>query len=140
MKTLDEFSPVLPERAGAGETVLVVDDEVAVRRFAMRVLEREGYGILEARDGVEALEVIRGGLVSIEVVVSDIVMPRLNGVELIQALATTNPSLPVILMSGYTTAALSELSIATPCAVLAKPFAPERLVEEVERCIKRPAA
>ena len=140
MKTLDEFSPVLPERAGGGETVLVVDDEVAVRRFAMRVLEREGYGVLEARDGVEALEVVRGGLVSIEVVVSDIVMPRLNGVELIQALATTNPSLPVILMSGYTTAALSELSIATPCAMLAKPFAAERLVEEVERCIKRPAA
>ena len=140
MNALDEFSPVLPGRTSGGATILVVDDEVAVRRFAMRVLEREGYSVCEAKDGAEALEMVRAGPVSIEVVVSDIVMPRLNGVELIQALATTNPSLPVILMSGYTTAALSELSIATPCAVLAKPFAPERLVEEVERCIKRPAA
>ena len=136
MKTLDELSSEIPLRAGAGATILVVDDEGAVRRFAGRVLEREGYTVREARDGAEALDLVRQGG-SFDVVVSDIVMPRLNGVELMQALASSHPDLPVILMSGYATAALSELGIVAPCSILAKPFPPERLLEEVRRCMRR---
>ena len=71
-----------------------------------------------------------------DVVVSDIVMPRLTGVELLQTLAADNPEIPVILMSGYGTAQLAEQGIASPCGVLAKPFPPERLLEEVRRCIR----
>jgi two-component system cell cycle sensor histidine kinase/response regulator CckA len=138
MKTLDEFSPASPERAGAAGSVLVVDDETAVRRFAARVLQREGYVVAEATDGVEALDLVRTNGVSVEVVVSDIVMPRLNGVELMKALAESHPDLPVILMSGYATAALSEMGIATPCSILTKPFPGERLLAEVQRCIRRP--
>jgi DNA-binding NtrC family response regulator len=137
MKTLDELSSPVPVRTSAGQTVLLVDDEAAVRRFAARVLEREGYLVHEARDGAEALDLVRKGG-SFEVVVSDIVMPRLNGVELMQALASSHPDLPVILMSGYATAALSDLGIVAPCSILAKPFPPERLLEEVRRCIQRP--
>jgi DNA-binding NtrC family response regulator len=138
MKTLDQLSTELPLRSGSGTNVLLVDDEGAVRRFAGRVLEREGYSVREARDGVEALDLLRQGGVSFDVVVSDIVMPRLNGVELMRALATSHPELPVILMSGYATAALSDLGIVAPCSILPKPFTPERLVEEVRRCIRRP--
>jgi DNA-binding NtrC family response regulator len=136
MKSLDEFSSEAPLRAGGGRTVLVVDDESAVRRFAVRVLERERYIVLEASDGAEALELVRENA-SIEVVISDIVMPRLNGVELMQALASSHPDLPVILMSGYATSALSDMGIAPPCSILVKPFPPERLLEEVRRCIQR---
>jgi two-component system cell cycle sensor histidine kinase/response regulator CckA len=135
MKTVDELSSALPLRAGA-EIVLVVDDESAIRHFAVRVLVQEGYGVVEAGDGAEALELITQGRISFEVVVSDIVMPRLNGVELIQALSVSHPDLPVILMSGYATVALAELGIAAPCAILAKPFPAERLLEEVRRCIR----
>jgi two-component system cell cycle sensor histidine kinase/response regulator CckA len=135
MKTVDELSSALPLRAGA-EIVLVVDDESAIRHFAVRVLVQEGYGVVEAGDGAEALELITQGGISFEVVVSDIVMPRLNGVELIQALSVSHPDLPVILMSGYATVALAELGIAAPCAILAKPFPAERLLEEVRRCIR----
>jgi len=135
MKTVDELSSALPLRAGA-EIVLVVDDESAIRHFAVRVLVQEGYGVVEAGDGAEALELITQGGISFEVVVSDIVMPRLNGVELIQALSVSHPDLPVILMSGYATVALGELGIAAPCAILAKPFPAERLLEEVRRCIR----
>ena len=138
MKTLDQLSTELPLRSGSGTNVLLVDDEGAVRRFAGRVLEREGYSVWEARDGAEALDLLRQGGVSFEVVVSDIVMPRLNGVELMRALATSHPELPVILMSGYATAALSDLGIVAPCSILPKPFTPERLVEEVRRCSRRP--
>jgi len=138
MKTLDEFSPASPGGAGAEASILVVDDETAVRRFAVRVLQREGYTVVEATDGIEALDLVRGAGTSLEVVVSDIVMPRLNGVELMKALSESHPHLPVILMSGYATAALTELGISAPCSILTKPFPAERLIDEVQRCMHRP--
>jgi two-component system cell cycle sensor histidine kinase/response regulator CckA len=136
MKTLDTLSPAVSLRASEAPSILVVDDEGAVRRFAMRVLEREGYSVAEACDGAEAFELIRQGR-TFDAVVSDIVMPRMNGVELLQALSTAASNIPVILMSGYATAALAELGIAAPCAILAKPFPAERLLEEVRRCTRK---
>jgi two-component system cell cycle sensor histidine kinase/response regulator CckA len=138
MKTLDDFSPSVPARPGSLACILVVDDETAVRRFACRVLERAGYDVVEATDGVEALELIQSRSTSLEAVVSDIVMPRMNGVELVQALSVAQPDLPVILMSGYANAALSDLGIAAPCSILPKPFSGDRLLAEVSRCIRRP--
>jgi two-component system, cell cycle sensor histidine kinase and response regulator CckA len=135
MKTLDEFPPASPARGGTRASILVVDDETAVRRFAARVLERDGFDVLEATDGAQALEMVRDREVPVEAVVSDIVMPRMNGVELMDALSTSHPDLPVILMSGYATAALSEMGIASPCSILPKPFPAERLLAEVHRCI-----
>jgi two-component system cell cycle sensor histidine kinase/response regulator CckA len=137
MKILDDVSSAIPSRGGAGSSVLLADDEGAVRRFAARVLEREGYSVFEAKDGAEALELVEQGHVPFDLVVSDIVMPRLNGVELLQALSSRKPDLPVILMSGYATAALAELGISAPCGILAKPFPAERLLEEVRRCTRR---
>jgi two-component system cell cycle sensor histidine kinase/response regulator CckA len=136
MQTLDEFSQPSSARAGAGLTVLVVDDEAAVRRFAVRVLQRDGYDVLEASDGAEAIELLRSGKLPISIIVSDIVMPRMNGVELMQAVAGSHSNIPVVLMSGYATAALSELGIATPCSILPKPFPAERLLAEVHRCVR----
>lgn len=135
MRTLGNRSSI-PLRARAGPSILVVDDEGAVRRFASRVLEREGYVVVEARDGVEAIDILKQGH-SFEAVVSDIIMPRMNGIELMQALSTTEPGLPVILMSGYATSQLSELGISAPCAILPKPFPAERLLEEVRRCTQK---
>jgi two-component system, cell cycle sensor histidine kinase and response regulator CckA len=135
MKTLDERSPSSPAETGVAASVLVVDDEAAVRRFAARVLQRDGFGVLEACDGVEALEIVREDRAPIHAVVSDIVMPRMNGVELMEALSESHPDLPVILMSGYATAALADMGIASPCSILPKPFPAERLLAEVYRCI-----
>jgi DNA-binding NtrC family response regulator len=135
MRTVDEFSRGAASRAGAGISVLVVDDEAAVRRFAVRVLARDGFEVLEANDGVDALELLKAANSPVDIVVTDIVMPRLNGVELMEALSVSHPGLPVILMSGYATAALSELGIATPCSILNKPFPADRLLAEVHRCM-----
>jgi DNA-binding NtrC family response regulator len=135
MKILDEFLPASRSRGSTKAPILVVDDETAVRRFAARVLERDGFEVLEAIDGAQALEMVRDQRVSVEAVVSDIVMPRMNGVELMDALSTSHPEVPVILMSGYATAALSEMGIASPCSILPKPFPAERLLAEVHRCI-----
>jgi CheY-like chemotaxis protein len=114
--------------------VLVVDDEAAVRRFVVRVLGEAGYDVAEAGDGAEALSLIRVGSVKPGVVVSDIVMPRMNGVELLESLSLERPRLPVILMSGYGAEALKRRGIFNPCGVLAKPFSPDTLVAEVRRC------
>ena len=135
MQTLDEFSHASPIRGSAGVSVLVVDDEAAVRRFASRVLLRDGYTVLEAVDGAEALEMVQQSKEHVDLVVTDIVMPRVNGVELMEALKMSHPRVPVILMSGYANTALSEMGIATPCGILTKPFPAERLLAEVHRCV-----
>ena len=117
--------------------VLVVDDEPAVRRLLARLLEAEGYTIHEAADGADALELVRADGDLFDVIVSDIVMPRINGVELMQVLSTAFPDLPVILISAYGNAELADRGIAAPCAVLGKPIVPELLLAEVRRCSRR---
>ena len=114
----------------------MVDDETLVRRFAVRVLEEEGFRVSEAADGAEALRLLQKEAPDVDAVVSDIVMPRLNGVELLQILSSTHPQMPVLLMSGYASGELESMGIAAPCAILPKPFARERLVEELRRCLR----
>jgi two-component system cell cycle sensor histidine kinase/response regulator CckA len=116
--------------------ILVVDDEPVVRRFAARVLEAEGFLVSEAGDGADALRLLHEEVPDVDAVISDIVMPRLNGVELLQVLSTTHPQIPVLLMSGYAHTQLEGMGIAPPCAILMKPFPAERLVEEVRRCLR----
>ena len=115
------------------ELILVVDDEPSIRRFARRALLEEGFEVCEASDGEQALEIVEAGGVS--VLVSDVVMPRLNGVQLMERVARTHPQLPVVLMSGYAAPELAGMGIAAPCSLLTKPFRPEQLVEEVRRCL-----
>jgi DNA-binding NtrC family response regulator len=123
------------EEQEASERVLVVDDEPGIRHVIARMLLDEGYFVHEASDGLEALELIKRGSPAMDVVVSDIVMPRLNGVELLQEASRTRPNLPFILISGYGTDELTQRGIAPPCALLSKPFPSERLLAEVRRCI-----
>ena len=115
------------------EKILVVDDEPTIRSVTARVLQEEGYAILEASDGLEALMVMGREIPSL--VVTDIIMPRLTGVQLVERISVSHPGLPVVLMSGYGVAELAERGIAAPCAVLAKPFSPERLIDTVRRCL-----
>jgi DNA-binding NtrC family response regulator len=127
--------PIAAPMSEDGIRILVVDDEPGIRRYVSRVLEDEGFAVGEAKDGVDALEQIRAAPDIWHLVVSDIVMPRCNGVELHEELARLAPALPIILMSGYATADLIRLGIAAPCSVLVKPFGAERLLDEVRRCL-----
>ncbi len=120
---------------GALAHVLVVDDEPAVRRFAARALEGQGYQVSTAKDGVEALELVGELQRPLGLVVTDVVMPRLDGVELLRTLSASHPALPVILMSGYATEHLVDVGVTAPCAVLGKPFSVDALVREVRRCL-----
>jgi CheY-like chemotaxis protein len=122
-------------RNGANPRILVVDDEPAVRRYVCRVLLEEGYAVHEAADGAQALDLVRSAPDTWDLIVSDIVMPRCNGVELYLHLAAIAAGMPVILMSGYAAAELTRLGIAAPCGVLVKPFEAHRLLDEVRRCL-----
>ena len=134
--TASGSSPSLPPCTRQdGCHILVVDDERAVRRFASRILQQDGHTVYEAEDGADALELIERGSIPLELVISDIIMPRLNGVELMKALAVTHPGIPVILMSAYAQGELAEKGVLAPCGVVPKPFPAERLVEEVRRCL-----
>ena len=115
--------------------ILVVDDDPNVRQICVRVLRSAGYDAYEAGDGAAALDFVRESPEKPDLVLSDIVMPRLNGVQLLEALSALHPGLPVLLMTGYAMDALREQGISVPCGVLAKPFAPEHLLSEVHRCL-----
>lgn len=104
-----------------------------VRHFAARILTAEGYHVVQAADGAHALDVLNGR--SVDLVLTDVVMPRLNGIQLLEHLSVAQPGLPILLMSGYGTAELLERGVSVPCGLLAKPFPPDRLIEEVRRCL-----
>src|SRR4029077_8465758 len=85
---------------GSGR-VLLVEDEDAVRNFAARALSRQGYEVLEAATGVEALEVMEREKGRVDIVVSDVVMPEMDGPTLLKELRKTKPDLKIIFVSGY---------------------------------------
>ncbi len=91
--------PVAPR--GARETVLLVEDEAGVREFARLALTRLGYRVIEARDGAEALERVAAAAEPVDVVLTDVVMPRMTGPQLAAALRAERPETPVVFMSGY---------------------------------------
>jgi signal transduction histidine kinase len=96
-------APLLPVPAPAGtETILLVEDETALRRSATRILERKGYRVLTAADGEEALHTFRMHRDRVALVLSDVVMPRLSGPGLYSALRREGVQVPFLFMSGYT--------------------------------------
>jgi DNA-binding NtrC family response regulator len=116
--------------------ILVVDDEETVRRYVRRVLQADGYEVEEAVDGAQARERLHSDPDRWDLVVSDIVMPRCNGVELHEHISRNGSRWPVILMSAYDNTQLADRGITLPCGVLAKPFDPDRLLQEVRRCLR----
>ncbi|MEN9509611.1 MAG: hypothetical protein RLZZ621_2174, partial [Gemmatimonadota bacterium] len=112
------------------ETILLVDDEAAVRKVAARVLTSYGYRVLDAGDGEEALAVFRNSADDIDAVVTDVIMPRMSGLELARQLRRLRPSVPIVFFSGFIghdELALAELDELGP--LLPKPFAPDALAQ-----------
>ena len=113
-------------------TVLIVEDEPALRELVAVILDSEGYAVLQACDGGDAIGVAeryRGG---IDLLVTDVVMPRLSGPELAQQLRSLRPGLEVLYMSGYNDSQLVTRGLEqADVNLLAKPFTPDELAEQV---------
>jgi two-component system, cell cycle sensor histidine kinase and response regulator CckA len=124
----------------ATETILVVEDEAAVRNVVVRSLRSRGYEVLEARHGEDALLVAERHNAPIHLVVTDVVMPNMNGTELFHHLRRWYPRMRVLFISGYARSAIppEALEEGTGAAFLAKPFTIEQLLVEVRRMTQQP--
>lgn len=132
----------LPEPAGrAGathdvqqRTILLVDDEDALRRFCARILERAGFAVLQARTGAEALEVAEGDGVEIDLLLTDVVMPQMSGRELAQRLVNAQAGVKIVYVSGYADDTILRHGIERDgVAFLQKPFKSGELLDAVNQ-------
>ncbi len=111
------------------KTILVVDDEDAIRWLIRIALERDGYSVLDAADGEHALEIFRDHGPNIKMLLSDVAMPKMNGVNLADKILQIEPTLPVLFISGDHT----DVSRGFGC--VSKPFTPDKLVERVREIL-----
>jgi PAS domain S-box-containing protein len=137
----DLTTPVaLPTRPTGGETVLLVDDEDGVRGVARRVLAAQGYTVLEAFDGAEALALAAGHNGSIDLLVTDVVMPRKTGPQVAAELLALRPELRVLFMSGHADKGVVPFTLAgTDTAFVQKPFTNDGLAAAARELLDRDA-
>jgi len=123
---------------GCSETVLVVDDHAVLRAIVVESLETQGYRVLDAASGDEAIGLLARHTGPLDLLLTDVVMPQMNGSELAEYVLRSNPSLPVLFMSGYTER--NVLEVHRGAGFLAKPFTPQTLVVKVREILDRAAS
>ena len=126
-------APTPRPRAAGPATILVVEDDEAVRGTAVRALRRAGYGVLQAATGPEALRVASEHPGDIDLLLSDVVLPGMNGRELAERLASARPCVRVLFVSGYAGEEPGRTADAEP--VRTKPYTPDDLVAWVEQAL-----
>ncbi len=121
------------------ETILVVEDEEVVRSLIGRMLRLYGYDVIEAGDGDEALKIIRNHPRSIQLIISDMVMPGLSGPDLVRLLRPHHPETRILYISGYTDSSIqTQISMEKDASFMQKPFKPEELSLMVRRILDSP--
>jgi two-component system cell cycle sensor histidine kinase/response regulator CckA len=135
--TATQPAPQRPAEARAGRgTLLLVEDEDALRAVAGRILRRAGYTVLEAGDGEEALEAFRAASPPPDAVVTDVVMPLAGGRQLADRLRALRPALPVLFVSGYPDERISGTGVLAPGErFLQKPYTPEALLRAISQAL-----
>jgi signal transduction histidine kinase len=128
--------PDLPERTQGHETILLVEDELAVRNLVRDVLRARGYTVLEAQHGREALLICERHSGPIHLLLTDVVMPEMSGRELVNRLAPRRPTMSVIYMSGYTDTAVAQDGVLDAgTTFLQKPFTPAALARKIRQVL-----
>ena len=120
-----------------GETLLVVEDEPAVRNLVASSLRNDGYQLLLATSAEQALEIAAAHDGKIDLLLTDAIMPGRSGIELAKMLVAQRPGLPVMLMSGYTEESLSFDAFDQPVSLLQKPFTPRELRRRLREILDR---
>ncbi len=114
--------------------ILLVDDDQSVRQFVKWLLHEEGFQTIEAGDGIEAFNLIEEFGKDIALLLTDIKMPRMDGVSLAESVRELFPRMPILLMSGYADSDALE-RLMTGCVVLQKPFLPDTLIQAVQKLL-----
>jgi hypothetical protein len=118
------------------ETILLVEDDASLRKLARTVLTGLGYTVLDAGAGPDALDVARSHGRTIDLVLTDVIMPRMNGAEFVTALRTSRPDVAVLYMSGYTDDAMIQRNVLEEkAAFLQKPFKPATLARKIREVL-----
>jgi two-component system, cell cycle sensor histidine kinase and response regulator CckA len=131
-------APASAPRAGT-ETVLLVEDEPEVRRLVDRLLRMQGYTVLSAPSGAEAIAIANGHEAPIDVLVTDVIMPGMNGPDLARTLEHARPRMKVLYISGYTDTAIARHGILDPgMTLLSKPFTPDALARKMREVLDSP--
>jgi PAS domain S-box-containing protein len=139
--TLPSPAPEASGRNFGTETILLVEDEPALRAMAKEVLSRHGYSVLEASNAAEALRVADEKGCRIDLLLTDVVMPGMNGRELALRLAERCPGIKVLFVSGYTDSAVMRNGLLhESAAFLEKPFAPGTLLRQIRQLLDAPPA
>lgn len=122
---------------GGSETVLLAEDQPSIRNVLCEFLESKGYKVLEAQNGSHALEIAEHYPGAIDVLVTDVIMPQVRGLELAQRVTELHPDICVIFMSGYSEDALLEnrLLPQTNTTLIQKPFDPEDLAQRIRESL-----
>jgi CheY-like chemotaxis protein len=118
-----------------GVTILLVEDDPMMRRLTRQMLQEHGYRVLEAEDGRSALEVIASNAAPIDLTLTDVVMKRMNGPELVLRLIESNPGMKVIYMSGYTGELVAHQGFDTGIRLLEKPFTRADLLKTIDAAL-----
>ena len=130
--------PQIPAAAppGRGETILVVEDEESVRTLTRRTLEEVGYGVVEAANGREAIDLLQSDDSQVDLVLCDVVLPEMGGTELGHRVEALSRKVPILYMSGYPGPEMVERGLITRQApFIEKPFTPESLGSAVRRVL-----
>jgi PAS domain S-box-containing protein len=131
-------SPV--EERGAGESILLVEDDISVREFGYDMLRSLGYDVVSAANGLEAFECFKENP-HFALVITDVIMPTMGGRQLVNRIHQLAPDVPVLFTSGYTFDALGDTDKLEPgCDFIAKPYDPVELGQKVRRCLERSAS
>jgi CheY-like chemotaxis protein len=136
-----ELPEILTSRSipvGAGDVVLLADDEAGIRTLVRTILEANGYIVIEARNGLEGLAVCRTYAGRIDLLLSDVVMPELGGRELAQGALKLRPGLRILFMSGYNVDIFDGNEVSSGNGFLQKPFTPSALVQKVRAIMAWP--
>jgi two-component system cell cycle sensor histidine kinase/response regulator CckA len=121
---------------GGSETILLVEDEDVVRGLARKILEHAGYNVIEAMRGEEAIRLCAEGAQSIDLLLTDVVMPGISGKEVADRLSELLPGLKVLFMSGYTDEAIVHHGVLdSNVEFIEKPFTPAALAKRVRNVL-----
>jgi len=139
-----EAEPVIEKKSnnsgtplGHGETILVVDDESAVREMIKSTLESSGYAIITASDGSEAIATYFQHKESLKAIITDMMMPIMNGKVLVETIRKANPNIKILGMSGSIEMKVQEIALnSLDIAMLQKPFTVEQLLVSIDQLLQ----
>jgi hypothetical protein len=135
-----ETTPFLLRPGGSGsETILVLEDETSLRGLIRQVLVRRGYTVLDTGDPHEAIRICEQRAETIDLLVTDVIMPGMNGPQVVERVARLQPQMRILYISGYTAKALLDHGIGQNVSFFAKPFSPEALARKIREVLDAPS-